>query len=85
MNEIRDHVFAKKISSTTGYYIMPAQNKIGSGSSADWFIKTYKRPGITMEIAPYVGETTVPLSYFADIWKRNKTIGLLSAKESENF
>ena len=85
VNQIRDHVFAKKISNTTGYYIMPAQNKVGSGSSADWFIKTYKRPGITMEIAPYVGETTVPLSYFADIWKRNKTIGLLSAKESENF
>ena len=85
VNQIRDHVFAKKISNTTGYYIMPAQNKVGSGSSADWFIKTYKRPGITMEISPYVGDTTVPLSYFADIWKRNKTIGLLSAKESENF
>ncbi len=84
-NQIRDYAFAKKISNTTGYYIMPAQNKIGSGSSADWFIKTYKRPGITMEISPYVGDTIVPLSYFADIWKRNKTIGLLSAKESENF
>lgn len=85
VNQLRDYAFAKKISNTTRYYIMPAQNKIGSGSSADWFIKTYKRPGITMEISPYVGDTTVPLSYFADIWKRNKTIGLLSAKESENF
>ena len=66
-------------------YFMPAQNKVGSGSSADWFIKTYKQPGITMEISPYVGDTTVPLSYFADIWNRNKTIGLLSALDSENF
>ncbi len=84
-NQIRDYAFASKISNTTGYYIMPAQNNIGSGSSADWFIKTYQRPGITMEISPYVGDTTVPLSYFADIWNRNKTIGLLSASASENF
>ena len=84
-NQMRDYAFASRLSDVTGYYIMPGQNKVGSGSSADWFIKTYQRPGITMEISPYVGDTTVPLSYFADIWKRNKSIGLLSASVSERF
>lgn len=84
-NEIRDLNFAKTISKKTGYSVMAPLYKVGSGSSADWFIRTYKKPGITMEISPYVGDRPVPFKNWADIWKRNKGIGLLSAKESEKF
>lgn len=79
----RDLALAKKISSVTGYSIMaPIQGLKGSGASADWFIKTYKKPGITIEIAPYVGESVVPFSHWSRVWKQNRTIGLLAATEA---
>lgn len=85
VQQTRDYQFAQKIKNVTGYAIMPGQHRKGSGSSADWFIQTYKKPGITMEISPYVGDKPVPLNNWADVWKRNKTIGLLSVKASEAF
>jgi g-D-glutamyl-meso-diaminopimelate peptidase len=85
LHEARDFAFAKKIGSKTGYSVMKPLYRTSSGSSADWFIRVYKKPGITMEISPYAGDQPVPLKNWADVWKRNQSIGLLSAKESENF
>ena len=84
-NELRDLTFAKSIAKKTGYSVMSPLYKVGSGSSADWFIRTYKKPGITMEISPYVGDQPVPFKNWADVWKRNKSIGLFSAIESKKF
>ncbi len=80
----RDLSVAKMINNVTGYRIMPPTGETGSGASTDWFIMNYKMPGITVEIAPYVGETVVPLKYWDSVWKKNKTIGLLSANEANS-
>ncbi|MFC4411625.1 M14 family zinc carboxypeptidase [Chungangia koreensis] len=78
----RDRALATKISGVTGYKVMAPLNDKGSGTSTDWFIQTYKMPGITVEIAPFVGEKPVPISYWDRVWAQNKTIGLLSAQEA---
>lgn len=77
----RDHSLAKQIGKMTGYsLIYPKANPSGGGLT-DWFISHYKRPAFTVEIAPYVGETSIPLSYFPSIWNENKVIGLYTANE----
>ena len=78
----RDRALAKKINSVTGYAIMPPTGRTASGVSADYFISTYKKPGITVEISPAVGPTVVPLKYWDSIWKKNKTVGLIAASEA---
>ncbi|WP_052123961.1 M14 family zinc carboxypeptidase [Ureibacillus manganicus] len=77
----RDLTLAKKLSKVTGYRIMKPTGDTGSGASADWFIMTYKLPGITMEIAPHIKESFVPLKYWDDIWNKNKLVGLVVAEE----
>lgn len=81
-NYKRDYAFVSKIRAVTGQAIIPPMYRIGSGSSADWFILTKKMPGITVEIAPYAGEKPVPLEYWDRVWSQHKTIGLLTAKEA---
>jgi len=78
----RDNFLTRKIQYVTGYKIMPPRKIKGSGTSTDWFIKNYKQPGITVEISPFVKETEVPMVYWDQIWKKNKTVGLLVAKEA---
>lgn len=78
----RDRALAKEIYNVTGYSLMPPSGRTASGVSADYFISTYKKPGITVEIAPYGGESVVPLKYWNNVWKKNKTIGLLAASEA---
>ncbi|BDH60476.1 hypothetical protein MTP04_06060 [Lysinibacillus sp. PLM2] len=78
----RDLALANSIKKETGYSIMPPTGETGSGASTDWFIMNYKMPGITVEIAPFQGETVVSLKYWDSIWKKNKTVGLLAATEA---
>ncbi|MFY3791312.1 hypothetical protein ACOQFO_06390 [Ureibacillus sp. MALMAid1270] len=68
----------------TGYRVMQPPGNTGSGASADWFIMTYKMPGITVEITPQIKKSFVPLKYWDEIWKRNKTVGLVAAEEVLN-
>lgn len=77
----RDRALAQRIANVTGYSLVPPQKGCCSGASTDWFIQTYRLPALTMEIAPYAGEGPVPLHRWADVWKRNDTIGLLAATE----
>ena len=77
----RDHVLAKQIGNITGYRLVyPGPNPSGGGFT-DWFISQFKRPGFTIEVSPYLYETSVPISYFDDEWSRNKSIGLFIASE----
>ncbi|WP_052125994.1 M14 family metallocarboxypeptidase [Ureibacillus massiliensis] len=78
----RDLRLARKLSNVTGYKVMPPTGDVGSGASADWFIMTYKLPGITIEIAPPIHESVVPLKYWDSIWEKNKTVGLVGAEEA---
>ncbi|MBK3495249.1 hypothetical protein JFL43_10370 [Viridibacillus sp. YIM B01967] len=81
-NYRRDLALTRQISRVTGYPVIPPVFSKGSGSSADWFIMSEKKPGITVEIAPYAGEGPVSQRYWNSVWKKNKSIGLLAAKEA---
>lgn len=81
-NYKRDLALTRQISRVTGYSIIPPLYARGSGSSADWFIMSQKKPGITVEIAPYAGEGPVSHRHWNNVWKKNKSIGLLASKEA---
>ncbi len=81
----RDRLLAKKISNLTGYQLAkPAKGAVGGGFT-DWFIITYHRPAMTIEISYLVGETNPPLSVFKMEWKRNKFVGLTLAAEAKKM
>lgn len=76
----RDYQLVEKIADLTGYTIeYPPINAIGGGFT-DWFIQTYKRPALTIELSFLVEETNPPLWIFAEEWDRNKEVGLVMAK-----
>ncbi|PAQ13833.1 hypothetical protein CD798_13485 [Bacillaceae bacterium SAOS 7] len=77
----RDYNIAKKITRKTGYQLVPPKKKYSGGGYTDWFIQSQKKPGFTIEVAPYVGHRPVPMTYFSRIWKQNHSIGLLLANE----
>nr|WP_239454114.1 M14 family zinc carboxypeptidase [Bacillus suaedaesalsae] len=78
----RDKTIAKQISTITGYKLdKPVHTAIGGGYT-DWFIQTYKRPAMTIEISYEVNETNPPLSVFQEEWERNRKVGLHLAKEA---
>jgi len=78
----RDITLARRITSLTGYSIVPPMYLPGSGSSADWFIHEKKMPGLTIEISPYVGNRPIPLTYWDRIWKQNHKVGLFVAQDA---
>ena len=47
----------------------------------DWFIENYKKPALTMEVSPYVGERKVPIKYYQRIFQQNKNVPIIFAKE----
>ncbi|AYC28920.1 M14 family zinc carboxypeptidase [Paenisporosarcina cavernae] len=78
----RDVGLAGKVSRLTGYRVLDPMYLIGSGSSADWFIQEKKRPALTIEISPFVGDRPVPTSYWPAIWKQNHKVGMFIATEA---
>ncbi|MEH7417715.1 M14 family zinc carboxypeptidase [Neobacillus drentensis] len=81
----RDFMLAKKVARLTGYKLAkPDPNAIGGGFT-DWYITTYHKPAMTIEISYLVGETNPPLSVFRNEWRRNKYVGLLLAKEAKKL
>ncbi|HWI50154.1 MAG TPA: M14 family zinc carboxypeptidase [Rummeliibacillus sp.] len=81
-NRTRDLNLAKSVARITGYSVVPPLPYRGSGSSADWFILNQKKPGLTIEIAPYAGYGPVPHRYWSSVWNKNKSIGLYGANEA---
>ncbi|WP_338551494.1 M14 family zinc carboxypeptidase [Paenibacillus sp. KS-LC4] len=68
----RDRAFVQAYAAMTGYRpVAPEANPSGGGFT-DWFITEFGKPALTPEIAPAVGETNVPLSYWERIWKQHK-------------
>lgn len=81
----RDHSLARKIASLTRYKLAkPPKDAIGGGFT-DWFISSYHRPALTIEICPLVGETSPPPSMLRNEWKRNKLVGLKLAQEAKKI
>ncbi len=79
----RDYRLVEKIAAKTGYEISyPPFNAIGGGFT-DWFIQTYERPAITIELSYLVKETNPPLSVFAEEWERNKEVGLILSEYAQ--
>jgi g-D-glutamyl-meso-diaminopimelate peptidase len=78
----RDRAIASHVKSLTGYKLdQPSKTAVGGGYT-DWFIHTFHRPAITVEISYEVNETNPPLSVFPEEWKRNRAVGLLIANEA---
>lgn len=77
----RDLAFAKKIAKATGYSLISPKKNMKTAASQDWFIAEFKKPALTIEISPSVGDTVVPLSNWPRIWAQQKYVGLLAAKE----
>ncbi|WP_158523988.1 M14 family zinc carboxypeptidase [Paenibacillus bovis] len=78
----RDKRLARLFSDYTGYRLMPQRSDSSGGGYTDWFITAFKRPAFTPEIGIKPGETHLPVSAFAEEWRRNKKIGLWLAQES---
>ncbi|WP_256218460.1 M14 family zinc carboxypeptidase [Bacillus sp. MUM 116] len=84
-NSMRDLKIAKKISKITGYKLGKPDNEAVGGGFTDWFITTYHRPALTIEISYLVGDTNPPLSVFKKEWERNKNVGLMLAFEAKKI
>ena len=77
----RDKVIADTVGQMTGYKpVKPISNPSGGGYT-DWFVSTFKKPGLTPELAPWLFENSPPISVFAEEWRRNKAVGLYIANE----
>ncbi|SFA54306.1 ABC-type branched-chain amino acid transport system, substrate-binding protein [Parageobacillus thermantarcticus] len=75
----RDYRLALMLSKKTKYSLVkPTKNPSGGGYK-DWFVIRFKRPGFTIEVAPYVGERPVPLKYFPSIWNKNNSVPIILA------
>ena len=82
---IRDRLLAKKVAKLTGYKLAkPPKEAIGGGFT-DWFITTYHRPAMTIEISYLVGDRHPPLTVFKEEWKRNKYVGMMIATEAKKL
>ncbi|UQZ35240.1 gamma-D-glutamyl-meso-diaminopimelate peptidase [Paenibacillus sp. PK3_47] len=81
-NLSRDQAMARELSRLTGYSLVAPEKNPSGGGYKDWFIQEFGRPGFTVEIAPYAGESNVPLKQFGRVWNDNKNVGLYSAAQS---
>ncbi|MGG4145389.1 M14 family metallocarboxypeptidase [Paenibacillus algorifonticola] len=68
----RDRAFVQAYAAMTGYRAVAPEANPSGGGFTDWFITEFGKPALTPEIAPAVGETNVPLSYWDRIWKQHK-------------
>ncbi len=69
--------FARAVYRLTGYRpINLGYSTATARGYTDWFVSTFKRTALTIEIAPSVGPRPVPLSYWPSIWQKNKAVPL---------
>ena len=72
---------ARAYSDFSGYKIIPPSSCEGAVGLLSYFTSRNNRPSITPELGKYVGPRNVPLSEFAEIWRRNKKAGLYIAEK----
>ncbi|XQY92576.1 M14 family zinc carboxypeptidase [Metabacillus sp. HB246100] len=81
----RDLLLVDTISTVTGYDIAYPPATAFGGGYTDWFIKTFKKPALTLELSYLVEETNPPLSVLREEWERNKEVGLLLAEFADSY
>jgi g-D-glutamyl-meso-diaminopimelate peptidase len=81
----RDRLLAKKVAKLTGYKLAKPPKEAVGGGFTDWFITTFHRPAMTIEISYLVGDRHPPLSVFKQEWKRNKYVGIKIAAEAKKL
>lgn len=81
-NLTRDKMMARTLGNLTGYSLVTPEKNPSGGGYKDWIIQEYARPGFTIEIVNYAGESSVPLRQFSTIWSENKEVGLYSGMQS---
>lgn len=74
--------FINAIQWTTGYQPIREKGNNGTGASTNYFVIKTGNPEVTVEIAPYAGNSTVPYKHWADVWKRTQLLGLAAASEA---
>lgn len=84
-NVARDQAMARALSRMTGYALVAPEKNPSGGGYKDWFIQEFGRPGFTVEIAKYAGESNVPLNQFASVWNDNRAVGLYSGLQSHSL
>lgn len=67
---------AHLVSNKTGYQLIYPTGNPSGGGFTDWFISYFKRPALTIEIAPLIGPRPVPIIYYDKIWNENKEVPL---------
>lgn len=70
-NDLNQYI-AKEVKSHTGYRILAPAAQAPSGGYRDWYVKQYKRPGLTIELGS--GYCPLPMSSFASIWSGNRFV-----------
>ena len=58
----------KILSQTSGYKLSSPEGLAVGGGFKDWFIKTFNKPGFTIEIGK--GKNPLPISDFDSIYKK---------------
>ncbi len=77
----RDFSIAKKTATMTGYKLdLPDEGAVGGGYT-DWFITTFQRPALTLELCKLIENRHPPLSEFEEEWERNKLIPFMLLEE----
>lgn len=80
-NQQRDLKISSQVAKMTGYRLMRSQSD-PKAASVDWFIGKHSKPGMTIELGRFAGDTNVPLSAFDRIWNQNQAVPLYVASES---
>jgi g-D-glutamyl-meso-diaminopimelate peptidase len=81
----RDRMLAKQVEKLTGYKLAKPPKEATGGGFTDWFITTWHRPAMTIEISYLVGDRHPPLAVFNEEWNRNKYIGIMIAKKAKSI
>ena len=77
----RDLRIGKRLSRLTGYPLAsPPRNAVGGGFT-DWFIDEYSRPGFTIELCTWRGETNPDITELPSEFARNRDIGYVLIEE----
>lgn len=81
----RDRMLAKKMAKLTKYKLTKPPKEAFGGGFTDWFIITYHRPAMTIELCRLVGDRHPPLAVFKEEWRRNQYVGLAIAEEAKKL
>ena len=74
----KSFAYAKRFETVSPYRMDSPEGMASYGGYKDWFIKTYKRPGFTVEIG--LGENPLPMEDFPKIYQRTLPLMLEALK-----